>query len=270
MKVAFQGEHGAYSEQAAYIFFENPSIKGVPCMYFSDVINKVEEGEAVYGILPAENTIHGAVGEVYDFLLRTKLKICGELKMRIEHCLIAKEGVKLENVERVFSHPQALGQCREFIEKHELQVIPSHDTAGSVMMLKEENGKTAAIASERAAKIYNMKVLLKGIETIEENYTRFLIIFKEDSPYTGNDKTSISFQTKHTPGALYKILGEFAKRNLNLTYIHSRPVAEHPWVYRMFIDFEGHKEEERVQEAFYSAGQDMLYMKVLGSYPRCD
>jgi len=268
--VAFQGEVGAYSEEAALEFFGvGENIKMVSCQFFKDVFELVEKGKADYGIIPIENCLEGSVGQNYDLLLKSKLKIFGEKVLRIHHSLIAKKDVKINSIKRVFSHPQALGQCREFLEKIRVEMMPVYDTAGSVKMIKEMGCEDcAAIASERAAHIYEMKILKKGIETNIYNYTRFLIISKKVKKKTGKDKTSIVFSTKHIPGALFKAMEGLAKREINLTKIESRPIHGKQWEYNFYIDFEGHLTEKRIQEALKDLKKNAIFLKILGSYPQ--
>jgi len=268
MKVAFQGEIGAYSESAVYSFF-GPSVGVKPCKNLSDVFESVEKGEVEYGVVPIENSIEGSVNQTYDLFFTHNLKVCGETVLKIVHCLITNPKTTLDSIEVIYSHPQALAQCRGFLEKLGCEVIPTYDTAGSVKMMKEKKLMNAgAIASERAAEIYGMKVLVKGIADNPSNYTRFFVLSKEDSPPTGNDKTSIIFSTKHVPGALYRALKEFAIRNINLTKIESRPTKEKPWEYNFYLDFEGHRNEERCREALRGLEGKSSFIKVLGSYPR--
>jgi chorismate mutase/prephenate dehydratase len=193
--------------------------------------------------------------------------VCGEIIIRISHCLIAHKGATIEEIDTVYSHPQALAQCRKFLEQHKLRAISTFDTAGSVKMIKEKNMMdSAAIASERAAKIYDMSILAREIEDIKNNSTRFFVLDKKDSPYSGEDKTSIIFATKSIPGALYKILGEFADRKINLTKIESRPTKQTPWEYHFYLDFEGHRTEQKCQEALESIKDKTIFIKILGSY----
>jgi len=268
LRVAFQGEIGAYSEDAVYSFF-GPSVGVKPCKNLSDVFESVEAGDAEYGVVPVENSIEGSVNQTYDLFLEHDLKVRGEIVLEIVHCLITNPKTELDSIEVVYSHPQALAQCRGFLEKLGCEVIPTYDTAGSVKMMKEKGLLSAgAIASERAAEIYGMKVLTKGIADNPNNYTRFFALSKNDSPPTGRDKTSIIFSTKHLPGALYQALEEFALRNINLTKIESRPTKQTPWEYNFYLDFEGHRSEERCQEALKGLGKKSAFIKVLGSYPK--
>ncbi len=266
LRIAFQGELGAYSEMAVYSFF-GESVEVKPCKSFDEVFESVKTGDVDYGVVPIENSIEGSVNRTYDLFLEYDLKVCGEIIIRISHCLIAHKGTKLDQIKTVYSHPQALAQCRKFLEQHKLRAISTFDTAGSVKMLKEENlMDAAAIASERAAQIYDMTILEKEIEDIKNNSTRFFVLDKKDSPYSGEDKTSIIFAAKSVPGALYKILKEFADRNINLTKIESRPTKSTPWEYHFYLDFEGHRTETKPQQALESISDKTVFVKILGSY----
>jgi chorismate mutase/prephenate dehydratase len=266
LRIAFQGELGAYSEMAVYSFF-GESVEVKPCKSFDEVFESVKTGDVDYGVVPIENSIEGSVNRTYDLFLEYDLKVCGEIIIRISHCLIAHKGTKIDQIKTVYSHPQALAQCRKFLEQHKLRAISTFDTAGSVKMIKEEKlTDAAAIASERAAKIYNMTILEKEIEDIKNNSTRFFVLDKKDSPYSGKDKTSIIFAAKSVPGALYKILKEFADRNINLTKIESRPTKSTPWEYHFYLDFEGHRTEAKCQQALEAIKDKTVFVKILGSY----
>jgi len=266
MKVAFQGEIGAYSESAVYSFFGS-SAEVKPCENLSDVFENVKKGETPYGVVPIENSIEGSVNQTYDLFLEYDLKVCGEIVLRIVHCFIAHPGTRLNSIRTVYSHPQALAQCRKFLEKLGCRLISTFDTAGSVKMIKEEGLKDAgAIASQRAAQIYSMKVLTKEIGDTPNNYTRFFVLSKQDSPPSGQDKTSIIFSVKSIPGALHHVLKEFAVRDINLTKIESRPTKRTPWEYNFYLDFEGHRNEQKCQEALESIKDRTLFVKILGSY----
>jgi len=268
VKVAFQGEIGAYSEEAAFKFF-GEKIQTIPCQTFADVFKVVEKRKADFGIIPIENSLEGTVGQNYDLLLKSNLKIFGEEVLKIRHCLIANRGVKVGFLKKVYSHPQALGQCREFLEKLKLESIPVYDTAGGVRMLKEEGQKdAAAIASERAGKIYQMKILKKRIETNKQNFTRFFIISKNEAKKVKNSKTSIVFSLRHIPGALFGALESFAKREINLTKIESRPIIGKPGEYYFYLDFEGNLGEKTMKEALKELREKSLFLKILGSYPK--
>ncbi len=268
MKVAFQGERGAYSESAVYTFF-GASVEVKPCRDLTEAFDSVAKQESQYGVVPIENSLEGSVNQTYDLFLTHNLKVCGEVIIRISHCLIANPNTSIEAVKAVYSHPQALAQCRNFLERLGRELIPTYDTAGSVKMLKEKGLKdAAAIASEKAAEIYGMKILAREIEDNPANYTRFFVLSQEDSPMTGKDKTSIIFSAAHTPGSLYTALYEFAKRKINLTRIESRPTKQKPWEYNFYLDFEGHRGEAHCAEALKALEKNALFVKILGSYPR--
>ncbi|MFC2056657.1 prephenate dehydratase [Chloroflexota bacterium] len=266
--VAFQGERGAYSEEALFHFFGSST--GVkPCENLDDVFRTVEQGKAQFGIIPIENSLEGRISHSYDLLLDSSLRVCGETELRVIHCLIASPETRLDLIKRVYSHPQALGQCQAFLKHLNCELIPTYDTAGSVKMIKEKGIMDgAAIASTRAADIYGMQIIAIEIEDNPNNFTRFFILAKQDSPPSGNDKTSIVFSVKHKPGALYEFLKMLASKNINLTKIESRPTRQKPWEYNFYLDFEGHREDKDAREALESLERTALFVKVLGSYPK--
>ena len=268
MKVTYQGEKGAYSEMAVYKFFRS-KVEPVPCKDFREVFESVKTGVVPHGVVPIENSIEGSVNQNYDLFLAYDLKVCGEVAIKLAHVLIANPKTELENVKNVYSHPQALAQCRSYLEKHKWEIIPAYDTAGSVKIIKENNlTNAAAIASEKAADLYDMKILARNIADNPSNYTRFLVLGTEDAAPTGDDKTSIIFSAKHAPGTLYHALGEFATRNINLTRIESRPTKTTAWQYNFYLDFEGHRTEKRCKEALDALEKYATFVKILGSYPR--
>ncbi len=268
IRVAYQGEPGAYSENAVLSFFGSPS-QPVPCRRFSDVFRSVETGETEFGVVPIENSIEGSVNQVYDLFLKYDHKVCGEIVLKIAHCLIANPGVNLNGITVIYSHPQALEQCRGFLEGLNCEMMSTYDTAGSVKMIKEKKLMDAgAVAGKRAAEIYEMSVLAEDVSDNPHNYTRFFVLSKTDVSPSGNDKTSVIFSTKHLPGALFQVLEEFAERGINLTKIESRPTKRRPWEYNFYLDFEGHKSEKRCAEALEGLRNKAVFVKVLGSYPK--
>ena len=268
MKVAFQGEKGAYSEEAIYKHYGS-EVETVPRPYLRDVFNTVESGEADYGLVPVENTIEGSIVRAYDLLNERSLKASGEEIHRIQHCLIAHPDARLEDIKKAYSHPQALGQSREYLETNGIEAVNFYDTAGSIKWIKENNVHDAAgIASAQAAETYGMKILVKGIETNTENYTRFLEIGFDEPEPTGRDKTTLAFIVQHKPGTLVGALKEFSDRRINLEKIESRPRIGKPWEYVFFVDLEGHIMDDRISTALNSLKDYTLYMKHLGSYPR--
>ena len=266
--IAFQGERGAYSEIAGYSFF-GLEAETEACKSFSDVFRKVIEGEVSYGVVPIENSIEGSVTQVYDLFLEYDVKVCGELVMRIIHCLIANPNTPLEAIRVIYSHPQALAQCRHFLERSGCEMISTYDTAGSVKMIKERGiNHAGSIASEQAARIYKMNILAKDIADVKNNYTRFFVLSQNEAPPSGNDKTSIIFSTDDLAGALHKALGEFAVRGINLTKIESRPTKQKPWEYNFYLDFEGHSKDKVYEEALEGLRKRTVFLKILGSYPK--
>ena len=265
IRVSFQGERGAYSEGAARSFFDE-KIEPVPLSTFTRVLDSTIKGETAYAILPVENSLEGSVGESYDLIYSTSLNAVGEIYHRIEHCLI---GIgKLDKINTVYSHPQALGQCRKFIEKHNMKTIPAYDTAGSVKDVRElQKENIAGIASKSAAEIYGMPIISEKIADNLNNFTRFLILSNTSSKQTGEDKTSITFSIKHEPGSLYNIIENFHKNDINLTKIESRPTKVNTWEYNFYADFEGHKNDPKITEMLKKIKQETIFMKVLGSYP---
>jgi prephenate dehydratase len=268
--VAFQGERGAYSEAAAVVHF-GEAVQPLPCATFEAVFDAVTEGSAEQGIIPVENSLAGSIHRNYDLLLRYDLKIVGEVQIRIAHQLIALSGVDMGDVRRVYSHPQALAQCEHSLDKllPEAERVPTYDTAGSAKMLREEDVREgAAIASQRAAEIYDMVILRDDLQDNPENYTRFCILSQEASVPDSAAKTSIVFSMDNVPGALFKSLAVFALRDIDLTKIESRPLQGKPWQYLFYIDFAGSIHETHCRNALNHLQEITGFFRVLGSYPR--
>ena len=267
MTIAFQGEPGAYSEQAVFDYFGE--VETQPCESFDRVFDAVVSAECEAGLIPIENSLAGSIHQNYDLLLGHELHIIGEYLLRVQHCLIALPGVKKREIKKAISHPQALGQCAAYLRRLNIKPESVYDTAGSVKMLKESGARdTAAIASRRAAEIYGMQILEEGIEDNVENYTRFLIISKTGTAPSGQAKTSIVFTLKNQPGALFKALSVFALRDIDLTKIESRPLQGQPWEYLFYIDFLGAAHDETVRKALDHLGEYALMLRLLGSYQR--
>jgi prephenate dehydratase len=268
--VAFQGERGSYSEAAAVNFFSE-GILPVPCRTFGEVFLAVDEKRADCGIIPIENSLTGSIHRNYDLLLRYDLFIVGETQLQIRHHLITLPGVELSDVRRVLSHPQALNQCENSLSRllPDAELVATYDTAGSVHMLKETEARdAAAIAGQRAAEIYGMHVLVEGLEDNPENYTRFLILEREQLYPIGPSKTSIVFSMYNVPGALFKALIVFALRDIDLTKMESRPMQGKRWEYLFYIDFAGSLAEDRCLNALEHLQEITTFFRVLGSYPR--
>jgi prephenate dehydratase len=267
MKVAFQGEPGAYGEQAIFNYFGNVETK--PCESFDIVFDSVVSDACEFGLIPIENSLAGSIHQNYDLLLRHDLHIVGEYPLRVHHCLIALPGVKKEDIKKAISHPQALGQCAAYLRNLGIKPETVYDTAGSVKLLKASGERTtAAIASRRAAELYEMQIIEEGIEDNPENYTRFLAISKIAIQPEGESKTSIVFTLKNQPGSLFKAMSVFALRDIDLTKIESRPLQGSPWEYLFYIDFIGAARDETVRKALDHLGEYALMLRVLGSYRR--
>jgi prephenate dehydratase len=264
-RISFQGERGAYSEAASVLFFED-EIETIPCSTFANALKNTENDASDYSILPVENSLEGSVGESNDLLLSTMLHVTGEVYHRIHHCLIGTGSIG--DIDTVYSHPQALGQCRQFIQENSLKTIPSYDTAGSVKIIKDLNkNNVACIASKDAAEIFDVPIIQEGIEDNANNYTRFLIFSKEKSNATENSKTSIIFSVKHESGALYQIINEFYQQKINLTKIESRPNKNTAWEYNFYVDFEGHQDDSTIKNVLQKLRGNTTFLKILGSYP---
>lgn len=265
--VAFQGERGAFSEEAIVAHFGGVP-KTLPCPTFEDAFESVRSGLAVSAVLPVENSVEGTVAPVNDLLLEHDLVVTGEVIIPVHHCLIARPGASSEGIAKVYSHPQALAQCRKFLAQYPgWKRIPAYDTAGAVKMIAEMGkGDEAAIAGRGAALIYGMAVLREAIEDEHQNYTRFFILEKDPEPVEDADKTSIAFAVKNVPGSVHQCLGEFARRGINLTKLESRPRRNRPWSYVFFADLEGSLEEARVKDAMGGLLRLAGSVRILGSY----
>ncbi len=265
--VAFQGEPGAYSEQAIRQHF-GAEANTLPCRDFSDIFASVHDGRAAYGMLPVENSLAGTVIPAYDLLVDHDLRVQAEAIVRVEHCLMAPPGVKLTDIKRVKSHHQALAQCVQTLKRMGLEPVDYYDTAGAARDLaaNPETG-TAVIASELAAQTYGLDILARNVEDLDFNYTRFFVLGRDDPPRQDPSKTSIIFTTRHVPGALFSVMQELAERGINMTKIESRPRLNRPWHYRFYVDFEGHENDTAVQEAMLGILKKASFLKVLGSYP---
>jgi prephenate dehydratase len=270
VEVAFQGERGAFSEEAAVSAF-GPEIRPLPCRSFPEVFAAVADGRADYGVIPIENSLTGSIHRNYDLLMEHGIHIVGETEVRVSHLLLALPGVRLEDVRRVLSHPQALAQCERTLRTllPSAELVPVYDTAGSAVILREEGHRdAAAIAGRRAAEIYGMTVLAESLEDSPENYTRFLVLGRKPVVPEGPAKTSIVFAAENVPGALYRCLEPFAARGIDLTKIESRPLRGRRWEYLFYVDFAGSVHEGRCRDALEELRGRTTLLRVLGSYPR--
>ncbi len=273
MTVAFQGEFGAYSEEAVRALFD--AAEPMPCADFEEVFEAVEAGRAARAVVPIENSLFGSVHVNYDHLRQHDVQIVGELNLRIRHHLLGVAGATLDAIRRVKSHPQALGQCRRFLRRNlpGATTHPVYDTAGAAKQVAEAGrADVAAIASAAAARRYGLDVLAAEIEDDPQNFTRFLVLAHADAEVAhaaAPMKTSIVFALReNVPGALYKSLAVFALRDLDLFKIESRPRVGHPGRYLFYLDVEGCASDEPVERALAHLGEITAELKVLGSYPQ--
>jgi prephenate dehydratase len=278
MRVAFQGELGAFSQEAIRQLLGERA-QPVPCQRFDQVFASLKAGDTDAAVLPIENTLAGSVHENYDLLIKYDFEITGETSVRIVHHLIAPPGVTFRDIRRVYSHPVALNQCLDFFARHKnIERITFYDTAGSVKMVMAERPEGgAAIASELAAKNYGGRILKREIEDDRQNFTRFFLLEPRGSkPRTPGPrasrgsakewKTSLVFSTKNIPGALFRALAVLALRDLNLVKIESRPLRGKPWEYLFYIDLIGHREDQKVRNALGHLAEFADFLRVLGSY----
>ena len=275
--IAFQGERGAFSEEAARKLL-GAAIEVLPCPRFEDVFHSLREGAAAGAVIPIENTLAGSVHENYDHLQRFDFPIVAETNVRIVHNLMAPPGVPFSRIRRVFSHPVALNQCLDFFARHpRIERTTYYDTAGSAKMVVEKGlSDAAAIASAVAAEIYGAHILRRSIEDDRRNFTRFFLLRTPDYtrkyppviPLNAQWKTSLVFSTRNIPGALFRCLSAFALRDLNLTKIESRPLRGKPWEYLFYLDFLGRVDSTAAQNAIGHLRELADVLKVLGCYPR--
>ena len=263
--VAFQGEHGAYGEVASRSLV--PTGAYIPCLEFIDVFSGVEAGDFDLGVVPVENSLEGAVTQVNDLLTTSHLKVIGETKVDVRHCLLATDTTDYREIRVVYSHPQALAQCRDFLMRNKLEARPYYDTAGAAKMLARENPRAAAaIASALCAELYDLNIIKEGIEDGPSNSTRFLLLSK--TPFAGSgDKTSVIFAVAHEAGDFYSVLKLFAESQINLTRISSMPLRSDPGNYSFFLDFEGSQEDAKVVDVLQKMEKMTISLKNLGSYP---
>lgn len=260
--IGFQGEHGAYSEIAAYYF--NEKYVAIPCKEFLDVFNGVAAGWYDFGIVPVENTLGGVVGPVNDLLIQTNLFIIGAIEMTISHCLMIIPGSDYREIRGVYSHSQALSQCKQFLLRNKIEPISYYDTAGAARMLSEKNLEGyAVIAGKYSAELYNLEVIKENVEDLSTNRTRFLILSRQKYEGKG-EKCSIIFSTEHKAGTLFGVLELFAKANINLTRIESIPGQTGQ--YSFFLDFIGSDRDEKVKSVLDQVSQMTSDLRILGCY----
>lgn len=268
MKVAFQGEHGAYSEAALLKHF-GTGVEACPYASFELAFAAVAKADVDAAVIPIENSLAGSVLDNYDLLLDYELPIIGEIRLNVRHCLLAKPGIRLEDVKVCYSHPQALAQSASFLKRHGIEPRGSYDTAGAARDLSErDEPHAAAIASALAAQIYGLNILVEGIQTRDDNTTRFFVIARKRPQHLPAEKASLVFATANRPGALYGSLGVFARRGLNLTKIESRPTRHSPWEYHFYLDVEGHDLAHARDALLQELLEHAEFVRLLGAYPR--
>jgi prephenate dehydratase len=268
VRVGFQGEPGAFSEAAVLRLLPDADVRPFPT--FEDVFDAVHDNKVALGVVPIENSIGGSIHRNYDLLVETDLAIVGEVQVPVVHNLLALPGVRLEDVRRVLSHPQALAQCAGFLRTlKDVEAIATYDTAGSAKMVRDEGRRdTAAIASERAGSLFGLEAIKSGVEDFKDNITRFLAVGRDRVPLGTPDKTSVVFTLKSEPGALFKALSVFALRGIDLTKLESRPVPGRPWEYRFYVDVAAAREDLSCTRAIVHLAEFADSLRTLGSYPR--
>jgi len=260
----FQGEYGAFSEQALRSY--DPGVVPLPCPDFRGVFDGVEKGIFDLGIVPIENSLAGAVAEVSHILMRTDLRIVGETTLPVHHCLMTLPETDYREIKLVYSHPQALEQCRSFIQRNKLELRPFYDTAGAARWLVRERPRAAAVIAGRlAAELYPLEILKENIEDFPNNFTRFVLI-KATSNGTKGDKYSVAFSLPHRAGSLQKVLGLFAAAGLNLTRIASVPLPEQPGDYGFLLDFQAQDDDPWVRDVLEKVEKETTYFRCLGCY----
>lgn len=267
LRVAFQGAHGAFSEEAA-IRLLGRRITCVPRPTFESLFDAIEEGAADLLLAPLENSLAGSVQRSYDLLLESSLHIVGEVVIPIRHHLIGVPGASLEQIRIVQSHPVALAQCEKFFRAHpRIRRVAAEDTAESVReIVAAGDPARAAIASAHAAAVYGGVILARGLEDHRENYTRFVLLAASPTPARGANKLSLVLRLAHRPGALWRALGPFARRGVNLLKIESRPIPGRPWQYHFYLDLRGSLAQPRVRAALQDLKKIAAALRVLGCY----
>ncbi len=269
--VAFQGEPGAFGDEAvrAYFSCEGQSTPDpMPYHSFADVFRAVAAGEVDYGLVPVENSQAGSINDVYDLLRQHDLFVIGEMSHQVNQCLLSLPGQQLSDIKRVISHPQALAQSEAFLREMGVTTVATYDTAGSAKQIREEQLQgVAAIASTTAAQLYELEILAHGIQTIKDNYTRFIALGREPAQRSaGRSKTMLVMATSHQAGSLYKCLGVLTAKQINLLKLESRPSRQQAWEYVFYLDFEGHREDSVVRGALADLAGYTTFCKVLGSF----
>jgi chorismate mutase/prephenate dehydratase len=266
IRVAYLGPEATFTQMAARERF-GLSTSYVPTANIQDVFQEVEQGRADYGVVPIENSTEGGVAFTLDMLVEAEVKVCAEIYLEIHQCLLSRSG-RLGQIQRIVSHPQAVAQCRRWLLSHcpDVPVEEVASTAQAAQMAAKDSN-LAAIASSLAHEFYGLEIVEENIEDHAHNITRFLVIGNQIGSPTGNDKTSIIFSVKDEVGVLHRMLDPFAKNNINLTKIESRPLKDKPWEYLFYLDFNGHVEEPGISKALKQLEKNCTFVKIVGSYP---
>lgn len=265
LQISYLGPEASYTHLASLSKFGS-AVHYSPATSINQVFNEVEQKQVDYGVVPIENSNEGAVNHTLDMFMDSDLKICSELLFEISHCLMSNSALK--NIKRVYSNPQAFGQCRLWLGHHlpEAELIETVSTTAAAQRSQKEDG-AAAIGSKLAATLYGLPMLAQGIQDFSQNVTRFLVIARQIPKPSGHDKTSILVSVKDKVGALYAMLAPFRKNSVNLTKIESRPSKRKAWDYYFFIDFEGHLENPKIKKMMAQMESQVKFLKILGSYP---
>src|SRR5881628_3044907 len=266
MRIAYQGELGAFSEAAARRV--HPDADLVACKSFEDVFAAVNAGPAAYGVLPIENSIGGSIHRNYDLLLERTLPIVGEVELPVIHHLLALPGATLEGLRRVYSHPQGLAQCERFLRRlTQVEIIATYDTAGSAKMVADAGLTDAgAIASARAGEVFGLTSLAASVQDFDDNLTRFIVVGRTPLKHAVADKMSIVFTLPNEPGSLFKALSVFALRGIDLTKLESRPIPGRPWEYLFYVDLGIARDEVACARALAHLAEFAPTLRTLGSY----
>lgn len=266
--VGYMGVPGAYSHLALQQYFSGQPVEARNFMLFEDVVTAVMDGTVRYGVMPIENSSTGGITEVYDLVRRYGASIVGEKIVKVEHCLLGLPGAKLEDITEVYSHPQGFSQCRAFFKAHPaMQQFNYYNTAKAAeMVARKKDIHKAAVAGVQAAGPYGLTILARGINTNQSNYTRFIIISRQQELAADADKITLIVSLKHQPGSLYRVLSHFARYQINMTNIESRPIPGRPWEYYFHVDITGHLTDQAVQNALADLPEDTTDCKILGNY----
>lgn len=263
--IAYQGEAGAFSEEGALNLF--PDSEHKPFSSIRKVFEAVEVGRVDYGLVPIDNSQAGSINETYDLFLKHGLHLVAETVVRVDHCLLGLPGIAIDDLTEVISHPHAIAQCEEFLSALEVKMRAEYDTAGAAKRIVDEKlDATGAIASRRAADLYGLRVLAEKIQTYPDNYTRFGVLSRKPEPLSEPTKSSLVFGVGHVAGSLFRCLGAFAERHLNLSKLESRPRTGRPWEYVFYADVEAPASTPEMVEALSEVSEHATFTRLLGTY----